>query len=143
MVTTNDDGDYDAWVMECAGPMNIVMGRTYDDEYDYWQNAKDPALYSTAGRSIEGLPLRSNGFPEPLERLEIDTSRNPGRPVLRGGYIECVGSTMWLGPSFWSLTGADPSAVRAVRWLNIVLCQVRFGIQAAESSLYDWRWRSG
>lgn len=39
----------------------------------------------------------------------VDTSRNPGRSVLRTGYIESVGSTMWLGSAFWqALNRAQP-----------------------------------
>lgn len=39
--------------------------------------------------------------------MEIDTSRNPGRNVLRQGYIEAIGSTMWLGNLFWERVGVD------------------------------------
>ena len=54
--------------------------------------------------------MKSNGLPPPLDQMEIDTSGNPGRNVLRQGYIEAIGSTMWLGSLFWERTGVDKFA---------------------------------
>jgi len=75
------------------------------DEYTLWQNAADPLQYQAAGRSYDGLPLVSNGLPSPLQKLVIDTSRNPGRRVIKIGYVEMVGCAMWLGQPFWDLVG--------------------------------------
>lgn len=76
-----------------------------DYDYDHWQNAHDPLQYSAAGRSLEGLPRVSNGLPPPLEQLNIDTSNNPGRRIIRHGYVEAVAAVMWLGDAFWPRVG--------------------------------------
>jgi hypothetical protein len=75
------------------------------DEYTFWQNAADPLQYQAAGRSYDGLPLVSNGLPSPLEKLVIDTSQNPGRRIIKVGYVEMVGHAMWLGQAFWNRVG--------------------------------------
>ena len=62
--------------------------------------------------------MKSNGLPYPLEQKIIDVSANPGRRMFREGYIEAVGATMWLGPVFWPLTGADRQQVENTRWLR-------------------------
>jgi hypothetical protein len=98
--------------------------RLFDEEYDFWQNAEDPLQYEVRGRSYKGLPMRPNGLPPPVEQLVIDTSRNPGRRVLRDGFIEAVGCPMWLGEGFWSITGANREAICAERWLR---CETRPG----------------
>ena len=81
-----------------------------DVEYDFWQNAADPLEYEGSGRSYSALPMRSNGLPPPLDKREIDTSGNPGRILHKQGYIEAVGSTMWLGKLLWSRLGVDKLA---------------------------------
>lgn len=83
----------------------FVQSRVYDSEYDFWQNADDELQYRIRGKSIAGLPLRSNGLPFPLERTIIDTSKNPGRRILRDGYIESVGHLLWLSEEFWNRVG--------------------------------------
>jgi len=114
------DGSNDAWAW--AEPFTrsekFRCARLYDHEYEYWQNAHDPLQYTAVGRSYAGLPMKSNGLPFPLEQQIIDTSQNPGRRVLRDGYVEAVGSVMWLGEPFWSLTGASKQAVLATDWLQ-------------------------
>lgn len=62
--------------------------------------------------------MRSNGLPPPLEQLVVDTSGNPGRRVLREGFVEAVGAVMWLGPSFWPATAAKKEALCAQEWLR-------------------------
>jgi hypothetical protein len=78
-----------------------------DINYQFWQNAEDPLQYKAHGKSYEGLPMKSNGLPPPLEQMNIDTSRNPGRRVIRSGYVEAVGSCMWLSDEFWLRVGSD------------------------------------
>lgn len=89
------------------GAEGFIQAWVSDVEYDFWQNATDPLEYECAGRSLSGLPMKSNGLPPPLDQMEIDTSGNPGRNVLRQGYIEAIGSTMWLGNLFWERVGMD------------------------------------
>lgn len=107
-----------AWVEPFAYLETFRSARLFDHEYEYWQNAYDPLQYDSVGRSYDGFPMKSNGLPFPLEQQIIDTSQNPGRRVLRDGYVEAVGSVMWLGDQFWPLTGASKQAVLAADWLQ-------------------------
>lgn len=119
-----DEEDAEAWLAPFMADDAFRQARLYETGYEYWQNAADPLQYEAGGRSYEGLPMRSNGFPPPVEQMVIDTSRNPGRRVLRRGFIEAVGSPMWLGESFWSVTGTRREAVCAEEWLR---CETRRG----------------
>lgn len=112
-----DEEDAEAWLEPFLGE-GFRQARLFDEEYDFWQNAADPLQYETRGRSYEGLPMRSNGLPPPLEQMVIDTSRNPGRRVLRRGFIEAVGCPMWLGEAFWSITGANRNTICSQRWMR-------------------------
>jgi hypothetical protein len=105
---------WDDWVPGFAGDADFVMACVVDVDYDHWQNANDPLEYEVVGKSYAHLPLRSNGMPYPLDGMEIDTSRNPGRWCFGMGYIEAVGARMWLAPSFWELTGADRTKLESV-----------------------------
>jgi hypothetical protein len=50
----------------------------------------------------------------------IDTSHNPGRYRFRQGYLEAVGSTMWLGDDFWNLVGEHRrDALLAADWAEV------------------------
>ncbi|MBA4205700.1 MAG: hypothetical protein C0457_11955 [Polymorphum sp.] len=84
---------------------DLLFAYVSDKNYDYWQNAKDPAQYKNAGRPLPDLPLKSNGLPFPLEQQIFDTSQNPGRFVHREGYIEAIGSPMWFSDKFWAMLG--------------------------------------
>jgi len=110
--------------LDLLGKLNqegfLILARIYDDQYEHWQNAKDPLLFQVAGRSMDGLPMKSNGLPPPLNKVIVDTSANPGRRVLRDGYVEAVGHKMWLGPEFFRrVPGASREAVLASQWLNV------------------------
>ena len=85
----------------------------------YWQNAADQSLYICAGKDFSKLPMRSNGAPYPLEAMVIDTSQNPGRRVIRMGYIEAVGAVMWFSPLFWDRVGqARKDRIVSSDWTN-------------------------
>ena len=105
------EGCSDTKLEEEIGPILTVEGFIQawvsDVEYDFWQNATDPLEYECVGRPLSGLPMKSNGLPPPLDQMEIDISGNPGRNVLKQGYIEAIGSTMWLGNLFWERAGVD------------------------------------
>lgn len=103
MVTGEPDhvGVWDSWVGRAIGTPGFVQSWVSLRDYDYWQNAEDPLEYSGRGRSYEHLPLISSGDPPPLDRMIIDTSRNPGRRIIRSGYVEGIGGVMWLSPLFW------------------------------------------
>ena len=97
---------------------SFMEGRLYEEEYEFWQNAKDPLEYKARNKPYDHLPMRSNGLPPPLEQSEIDTSANPGRRLLRKGFIEAVGSPMWLGAEFLSLVNVSESDLRSKDWLH-------------------------
>lgn len=111
LVLEESEGNSNTKLEEEIGPILSVEGFIQawvsDLEYDFWQNATDPLEYECVGRPLSGLPMKSNGLPPPLDQMEIDTSGNPGRNVLRQGYIEAIGSTMWLGNLFWERVGVD------------------------------------
>lgn len=92
-------------------PAITVWERLYAPHRARLDDAGDFHHYDVRGRSLEGLPTRSNGLPAPLTRTVVDTSLNPGRRVLRNGYVEAVSSPMWLGASFWSLVGRNKEDV--------------------------------
>jgi hypothetical protein len=115
----NAAGDWDTWATPFVGLDGFVEGWVADVEYNHWQNAKDPIEYESAGRDFSHLPMKSNGLPPPLEQMEIDTSRNPGRWVLRSGYVEAIGSTMWLSELFWRRVGEDSKIrMNSTEWLH-------------------------
>lgn len=101
--------DMRSWYVANSG---LVMAWIVDRDYEYWQNASDPLQYEAAKRDHQHLPKISNGLPFPLEQMIIDISANPGRRVIREGYIEAVGAVMDLGYRFWALTGANLDQVR-------------------------------
>lgn len=111
LVIEESESHSDTSLEEEVGPIPSVEGFIQawvsEVEYDFWQNATDPLEYECVGRPLSGLPMKSNGLPPPLDEMEIDTSGNPGRNVLRQGYIEAIGSTMWLGNPFWERAGVD------------------------------------
>ena len=99
---------WDDWLAPFLDIGGFVQAWLTDVEYDYWQNAKDQLQYKSANRSYAHLPMKTNGLPPPLNRLEIDISDNPGRSIIRTGYREAVGSKMWLSSLFWHLVGTVP-----------------------------------
>ena len=104
-----------------AGVSPIVSVRWYDATYDYWQNAEDPLLYSAAGRSTDGLPKRPNELPPPLDQVVVDTTRNPGRMILRDGYVEAIGHKMWFGPEFFRrVPGSSHRALHEAPMISVV-----------------------
>jgi hypothetical protein len=69
---------------------------------------------------MEGLPMKSNDLPPPLDQMIVDTSRNPGRRILRDGYVEAIGHRMWLGPEFFRrVPGVSREAVLSTPWLKV------------------------
>lgn len=69
---------------------------------------------------MASLPMKSNDLPPPLDQMIVDTSRNPGRRVLRDGYVEAVGHRMWLGPEYFvRVPGADRDGIRNADWLKV------------------------
>lgn len=87
-------------------PMPVfIQAWVSDVEYDYWQNACDPIEFTSVGREYLHLPMKSNGLPYPLAQQIVDTAENPGRWLFHIGFIEAIGSTMWLNENFWNYVG--------------------------------------
>lgn len=99
--------DWQAWVDPFLEMDVFIQAWVSDVEYDYWQNVVSPDTYRLAGKEYLHLPTKSNGLPYPLEGLIIDNSKNPGRWEFRMGYMEAIGSCMWLGEGFWNYVGQD------------------------------------
>ncbi|HEX4158051.1 MAG TPA: hypothetical protein VHY79_06220 [Rhizomicrobium sp.] len=111
---------WDQWVAPFLGCPNFVQAWVADTEYNYWQNAEDTMLYTSAGRDMSGLKLKSNGQHYPSERVIVDTSENPGRWEFRQGYIEAIGSPIWIGENLWRAIGENrENELRALDWLHL------------------------
>jgi hypothetical protein len=109
--------NWDEWVAPFLKKVGFVQAWVSDIEFDYWQNAQDPTLYEQAGRDYAELPMIPNGLPPPLRQNIVDISGNPGRRVLRDGYIESVGIRMWLGRSYWKhVAGCEIERLVAAGW---------------------------
>lgn len=114
-------GDCDDWISAFAARFSLIQAWVSDVNYAYWQNAQDPLQYEAAGRSLAGLPMISNGLPPPLEQDEVDISGNPARRVIRSGYVEAIGGTMWLAPAFFErVKGASIDRLRSKEWVSVV-----------------------
>lgn len=99
---------------------NLLQAYICDIIYEEWQNTEDIRYYIGLDRDISQASLCHNNLPPPLDRMIIDTSRNPGRYRFRQGYLEAVGSTMWLGDEFWKLVGEHRrDALLAADWAEV------------------------
>lgn len=107
------------WVDEFIKLKGFIQAWIVDSEFNYWQNASDPIEYESRGKSYEGLPMKSNGLPPPLEQLEIDTSNNVGLRKLCDGYVEAIGAKMWFSDRFLSLIGKNIERIASISGANI------------------------
>jgi hypothetical protein len=107
IIRTDIVSSSDLLVCSVADIFDIIQAYLVDWDYHYWQNAKDPVQYTSAGKPLPDLPMKSNGLPFPLEQQIFDTSRNPGRFVHRGEYVEAIGSPMWFSDKFWAMLGKE------------------------------------
>lgn len=119
------DLKWDELVLGLSEEGNFVSAWLEDRDYAFWQNAEDPLQYKAAGKSYEGLPMKSNGLPAPLEQKVIDTSGNPGRWLHRAGYVEAVSSRMWFAEPFWKLTGGDPQKLSSIEDLGSGIARLK------------------
>lgn len=144
----SDTISFDEWVTNLWGIGVPVMGWVFDDEYNYWQNATDPLQFTAKGKSYAGLPMKSNGLPPPLKKDVIDTSKNPGRYVLRNGCVEAIGSRMWIADAFWQSAGTDRNRVESAKIFSVRPFELGgLEIQAAEACFKnsggeDGRWQN-
>jgi hypothetical protein len=119
LIKSDQSENWDKWIANLAIGEGFTMAWLADAQYQYWQNATDPLQYDAKGIGHDHLPKKSNGLPPPLEQMCIDISENPGRRILREGYVEAVGSPMWLSANFWALTGATPDNLAIVPGLQL------------------------
>ena len=125
---------WDQWVSPFLEWPNFVQAWVEDSEYNHWQNASDPNEYKVVGRDMSGLKMKSNDLPPPLQQEIVDTSQNPGRWEFRQGYIEAIGSPMWIGDNLWRAIGENRECeLRALNWLH--LTEPQSGILRLESDL--------
>ena len=109
--------DWFAWLAPFLKRPGFIQAWIADLEFDYWQNAEQPIEYELANRDYSKLPLKSNGAPPPLQAMWIDISNNPGKRVIKEGYVEAVGEKMWLSPIFKErIGGIDIDRLRTAGW---------------------------
>lgn len=111
--------NWDLWIKGLSNLGVFVYAWQMDREFFFWQNEEDLESYTSRKKPYEHLPTKESGDPLPLPQIIIDTSKNPGRNIFKIGYVEAVGSTMWLGDEFFSLTGASKEAVKSTDWLDV------------------------
>jgi len=134
-----DVSDWGAVATTCCGLGSVIFARVADSAYDYWQNAYDPLQFQAAGRSMEGLPMRSNNLPPPLDQMIVDISTNPGRRILRNGYVEAIGHRMWLGQEFFRrVPGVSLESFVSAPWLKVTKRQHEtYEVVASEEPFVD------
>ena len=79
---------------------------------------KDLQSYEILGIDHSHLPKKNNGMIPPFNAEIVDTSVNPGYWRFCKGYIEGIGSEMWLGKRFFEQVNLDPSEVLSCAWLE-------------------------
>lgn len=129
--------DASKWMAPILTSPFFVQGRLFDDDYEFLQNATDPLEFRARSLEYRHLPMKSNRLPPPLERLVIDTSSNPGRRALRRGYIEAVGSPMWLTSRILSEFDIADSELRSNEWLGSELLPSGVWKIAVRNSPFD------
>jgi hypothetical protein len=131
------------WVEPFLSYKSFIQARIYDEKYEYWQNAHDPIQFKSSGKDYKHLPMKSNELPPPLEQMVIDTSKNPGRRVLCDGYVEGIGSRMWLSNKFFKITKTSKKNILNQNWikskqLNSDIIEIRVDDKAFDSSEGDY-----
>ncbi|GAB5444017.1 MAG: hypothetical protein Fues2KO_43660 [Fuerstiella sp.] len=111
-------GTEDRWVSIFESHESFSHGWAFDWDFYRRQNQNDPKLYAILHGDPSGLPLVNNGLPAPLNRMVIDTSNNPGRRIVRKGYVEAVGSTMWFSEKLLRRLKLSPDELLSQPWLN-------------------------
>lgn len=107
------------WIKKLSEFGIFVYAWKYDREYSFWQNNEEIESYRLNAKPYEHLPTKPSGVSLPFAQIVIDTGKNPGRNVFKTGYVEAVGSTMWLGDEFFPLTGSNKDTVKSADWLQV------------------------
>lgn len=105
-----DKFEYDSWnkyLNLLYQEFGFQVGRIYDYQFNYWQNVQNPSQYERVGKEYNHMQLITNNLPSPLTKNILDTSKNPGRRVIKNGYVEAVSSHMWVGEKLWDALGSN------------------------------------
>ncbi len=124
---------FDQVVNKFCGVKGFLSARSFDRQYERLQNATSLGPHKNAGVDIRTLQMVSNGLPYPLEQEIVDISQNPGRRVLRNGFVEAIGPTMRFSSSF--LTKIAPKVDR-LRELGAV-SETKDWIQFSVDGIFD------
>ncbi|MBL4614757.1 MAG: hypothetical protein JKY27_07785 [Magnetovibrio sp.] len=111
--------DWSLWVARLAQVQGFIQAFYEDNDYAFWQHEKDINWYETFNHPHDHLRKRKGKGPPPFDKLIIAVEDNPGRYVVRNGFVEAVAAEMWLGPEFWARTGADRAEVLACEYLQV------------------------
>lgn len=106
------------WLPRVLQEPSFVFCRLMDSQFNRVQNMETIRRYESEGIDHSHLPKIHNGKPEPFSETIIDTSVNPGYWCFKKGYIEAVGSEMWLGKHFFERVNLTPDDVLACDWLE-------------------------
>jgi hypothetical protein len=109
-----DNVDAWRWCKPFTGESSFCQAFVYDKSYFKQQLIDDPEWFAYKGIPCPNLPRKMNVMGQTI----LDTSGNPGRRVIREGYVEFVCALMWLGRPFWKLSGANRKTVLAQPWLK-------------------------
>ena len=106
---------WEHWVAPFLGVPDFLCATRYSNDYEARQNIKSVHDLENLGYPYD----KSKVYHDPdFDRDYVDISSNPGRREFRDGYIEEVGGTMWLGETFWRVTGANKDEVLAQDWIR-------------------------
>lgn len=109
----------DAWLKNIYSHESFIQCRVYNTEYSHIQNMESIQSYELKGLKHDHLPKINNEMPYPLNEDEVDTSGNPGYWTFRNGYLESVGSEMWLGKHFFNRVNLSVDDLKKVDWLEL------------------------
>ena len=106
---------WDYWVTPFLGVPSFLCATAYDKRYSESQNIESVPMLVQCGYPYDKSKVHHD---DDLNMDFVDISSNPGRREFRDGYIEEVGGTMWLGETFWRVTGANKDEVMAQDWIR-------------------------
>ena len=106
------------WLPNILKESAFIHCRLLDTKFSELQNMESIQRYEALGIDHSPLPKKNNGMIVPFNTEIVDTSGNPGYWCFRKGYIEAVGSEMWLGKRFFERVKLSPEDVLLCAWLE-------------------------
>lgn len=108
---------------------DVIQAFVIDADYALWQNATSiEELKANGMKPPPGAKLVSNGLPPPLDAKVLDTNKNPGRRILREGYVETVAGTMWIGRRLPTVKDQQQLLIRLKAEKDIAVVEESFGL---------------